>query len=175
MPNWNHNTIICKADLRSYIINGNEVDFNILVPEPRTKEECLAEYGEEYILKGNEGIQKLEDREWFNWYDWHVAFWGTKWEAINTSEYKDKDYYFIDFETAWSPPRAWLGKLASLGKPFILCQEEEGGEGSWEGFNGETDIKNFYFRDWDIEDAEDDPNYESGLPSSEVLKEFFGD
>ena len=172
MPNWNNNTIICKPDLCKYILNEDEeVDFNILVPEPETKEECLREFGEKYIDNGDKHLDHSEGREWFNWYDWRCDFWGTKWGACDTSVDKEgNDYYFITFDTAWCPPYIWLNKLSSLGKPFILYEEEEGGEGSIQCYHGQIDLQRDWKRNWNIEDSEDDPDYNNDFPDLELIK-----
>ena len=41
-------------------------------------------------------------------YHWCIDNWGTKWDA-NDTKVCDSD---INFETAWSPPEAWLKKVA---------------------------------------------------------------
>ncbi|TPL94757.1 hypothetical protein [Mesorhizobium sp. B2-3-10] len=44
-----------------------------------------------------------------NWYDWHCEKWGTKWDACELQVNEaDEDSIDVYFETAWSPPEAWL-------------------------------------------------------------------
>jgi hypothetical protein len=54
------------------------------------------------------------DDTW-DWYSWQVENWGTKWDAYETifsSNYELSDYSEITFQTAWSPPSAWLETTA---------------------------------------------------------------
>ena len=71
-----------------------------------------------------------------NWYDWAVENWGTKWNAYEVGEW---DGGFITFQTAWSPPIAFL--LNSSEKypevEFTMKFADEGG-----GFLGYNTIKN---------------------------------
>lgn len=48
-----------------------------------------------------------------NWYDWNVKEWGTKWDAYGVVEEDNhKTSWQLLFMTAWSPPIAWLEKVA---------------------------------------------------------------
>ena len=47
-----------------------------------------------------------------NWYDWHIANWGTKWDCY--SHRGEGDEGFIIFETAWSTPIRALLELSSM-------------------------------------------------------------
>lgn len=76
-------------------------DFNKLIPEPTTKEECIEKYGERYIDNGDKHLQHTVHDEWFNWYDWHCVYWGTKWNACDTYIIDDNTIYF---DTAWAEP-----------------------------------------------------------------------
>ena len=47
----------------------------------------------------------------FNWNVWQTENWGTKWDAGDTtfvSNELEDDFAEINFETAWTPPEAWL-------------------------------------------------------------------
>lgn len=60
--------------------------------------------------------------------EWHNTFWGTKWDAINVECIKEKEEMTYYFETAWSPPCAWLEVVASKysGLQFTLEYSESG-------------------------------------------------
>lgn len=175
MPNWNMNTIICKPNLVKNIINGDgEVDFNILIPEPKTKEECIAEYGNKYIDNGDKHLDHRDGKDWFDWYNWHCHFWGTKWNACDTYTQDEWGYKYINFSTAWGPPDMWVQKLASLGQPFIFYQENEEDSGNYEGFNGKTSMEWAWNRNWEVA-PEDDKNFDNSFPDKEELDEFFGE
>jgi hypothetical protein len=46
-----------------------------------------------------------------NWYDWHLANWGTKWNAYD--QYSDEGSEVISFNTAWSTPEDAMIALSS--------------------------------------------------------------
>lgn len=184
MPNYVTNTIICRKDLLAKMLDGEgNIDFNILIPEPETEEKCRADYGAEYLDSVDENgrsvnsLDHSEGKPWFNWYKWHCDFWGTKWGGFDTAQREENGYTILTFDTAWSPPMPWIEKLASLGKPFIFYWEEEQGFGESMSFNGATTIGS----SWDIPEYDEngDPIYDDEedreLPSSDTLKDFFGD
>jgi len=93
MPNHIENILILNTnfvDLEKIV--GNNFSFNHVVPE---------------LLEEN-----------FDWYSWRCRFWGTKWDAYEVEEEQkevnDKGDLIVQyrFNTAWSPPDAWLGAVA---------------------------------------------------------------
>ena len=44
------------------------IDFNKIIPEPKTEAECP----DRYKMNKDSHAAELEDRPWFNWYDWHI-------------------------------------------------------------------------------------------------------
>lgn len=121
MPNWAYNLIKFNSeeDLLKAIKRFNpkctatkvselreeDFSFKFIVPPPKTKEECIEKYGEEYIdSKDADGnsvnhLSHTDNDEWFNWYTWQCSFWGTKWDCGEVN-YWGSDLYF---HTAWSP------------------------------------------------------------------------
>jgi len=124
MPNWCENSIKIHATtpnelvkfVRKYFLkrggnNGSlELDFNRIIHEPRSINECPSQY----INNGNNHIQILKGKDWFNWYDWRCAYWGTKWNADSDGVYFSIDSIdeilthnisdlYISCSTAWSP------------------------------------------------------------------------
>lgn len=76
-------------EIKDAVFNKDgEVDFSILIPNPKT---------EEYEKSG--------------WYDWNRTNWGTKWNAYDTS--KGAADNVIEFESAWSTPQHWLQALCN--------------------------------------------------------------
>lgn len=48
-----------------------------------------------------------------NWYTYNINNWGTKWNAYDVSDIKKiNDGLQYKFDTAWSPPSAWLEKTS---------------------------------------------------------------
>ena len=107
MPNWTYNVvkmngIAKKSELFSVDSNGNKYfDFNNIVPEPKDEAECRQKYGEEYIDHGDSHLCHTEEDKWFNWYHWHIKFWGTKWNCCDTEIDDDNS---VSFMTAWAEP-----------------------------------------------------------------------
>jgi len=111
MPNYCENRLIVRGstkDLIKFIQQYDYCDLNKIIPEPLTIEECPKQYR----------LAEDKERPWFNWYDWHVAFWGTKWntfdlqgptiEEIEESECTEIEIWF---GTAWSPCENPIKKL----------------------------------------------------------------
>ena len=143
------------------------VDFETIIPSPKTIEECPKEYILGEGLKGKNGLQihPEDKRPWFNWYDWHCDFWGCKWNACETNVEKENEYYYITFITAWKEPYYWIDKLAKLSKPFIFYWEEEHRYGQLVGYNGKIDIEKV----WNKNEKQVD------LSNENVLNKFFGE
>ena len=113
MPNWceNNLTITGAEDrLRQFLTENiiqegleTTLDFNFVAPLPADQKE--------------------------NWYEWQCANWGTKWKGgIYFVEHAQPDALTINFNSAWSPPEAWVEK-ASRHYPdlhFHLLYEEPG-------------------------------------------------
>lgn len=138
MPNWCFIKLSCDdicKDERFYTIDAGGkkyLDFKKIIPEPKTAKECRKNYGEEYIDKHD--ISKMllthtKGNEWFNWYDWHIAFWGTKWDACEVDY--DDDLDIIYFQTAWSFPTPVIKKISEMlpGKNVVCEVEYEGEQG----------------------------------------------
>ena len=47
-----------------------------------------------------------------NWYDWCMKNWGTKWDIEAVLEDEGEGQLVYSFDSAWSPPVAWLVKVA---------------------------------------------------------------
>ena len=188
MPTWVHNTIIRKPELAIKILNKEgkgDVDFGVLVPEPSTKEELLAVYGEKYLDTLDENgysinsLDHSDGKAWFNWYKWSIDFWGTKWNACDCNCYKSRNngYMVITFDTAGSKPKKWIEALEKLDKPFILCWTEEQGFGACKGYNGNLNVN----REWDYYEYNEDEDEDElcddigrGLPTVEEIVKFLG-
>lgn len=114
MPNWTYNTINVRASnkqaltkfIKKYFVKdeNNELrfDFNKVIPQPKTKEECPKEY---ICDCEEEHIEDTRGGNWFNWYKWNNQNWGTKWNACDTRiDYQNDNELEFSFDTAWCCP-----------------------------------------------------------------------
>lgn len=104
MPNWVYNTIEFLGDkktvteiIKKHLVKG-EFDFDTIIPEPRKIEDCP----KHCIATPSSGITEEPGRPWFNWYNWHCEFWGTKWNACETKTNLREQK--VEFDTAWAEP-----------------------------------------------------------------------
>lgn len=132
MPNWcsnsittNNPAIIAAAEKST----GDEGRFlGELFPRPEALDGihsggCTDILGNKVKLwrdtpEGSLGLTPAEEAELIanygaaNWYDWSVQNYGTKWDTsvrrILPAENEEEGYVIILFDTAWSPPEAWL-------------------------------------------------------------------
>lgn len=144
MPNYCTNTLNVWGDseqLKEFkektMIEKNgefHFTFDILFPTPKELGEDTTPPEKREGESETDYQKRMKDRKetfgYDNWYDWRIANWGTKWDALETyySEDKYSEDLILDFETAWSPPVEWLKKV-SLKFPnlnFILYYIEEG-------------------------------------------------
>lgn len=109
------NLIACPAD-EEYAI-----DFNKIIPEPTTREECP----EDCIATPDSHIESDSERPWFNWYEWHVKYWGTKWGAYDCYTKIGKSYIQFVFSTAWSLAYPVMEKLALMGYNIEIKYADE--------------------------------------------------
>ena len=64
-----------------YIVDG-EFDFDKIIPEPKTKEECLkcGAWKDEYIIDTKSNLKE----DWFKSIKWRRWFWHSEWKGIVT-------------------------------------------------------------------------------------------
>lgn len=103
------NTITRKTEDNPFAI-----DFDKIIPEPRTIEDC----DEDCIVNKDSHVECDEDRPWFDWYNWRVRYWGTKWGAYDCVTHVGKTQIIFEFQTAWCPPIPIIQKLPLLGYDF---------------------------------------------------------
>lgn len=94
--------------------NPYAIDFDKIIPEPRTIEDC----DEDCIVNKDSHVEEVADRPWYNWYNWRVRYWGTKWGAYDCVTHVGKTQIIFEFQTAWSPPIPIIQQLALLGYDF---------------------------------------------------------
>jgi hypothetical protein len=110
MPNWCSNNLYVTGDLTRF----NEwLDhaflFDKIVPMPDELKD--SEPFNEKHPKRDEFKKKYGA---YDWYDWRVQNWGTKWDVdeANIEQHGD-EFATIVFSTAWSPPQVAIGALAA--------------------------------------------------------------
>lgn len=153
MPNHTINTVQMKGIRRKKLysfINGKKCfDFNKLVPEPMSIQCCP----EQYIDNGNRHLMHNDERSWFDWYDWHCDYWGTKWNSYNYSDNPANDDE-ISFWTAWSEPEPiWeaLSRRYPKETIYIRASYEDGLETESTWLNGSR----VTYREWETNCEED--------------------
>jgi hypothetical protein len=149
MPNWVSNTlsfianseeeyndivntlaapIVSKNAEGEFVNEPTEFSFQNIIFVPKDKyEEYFASHGYS-PEKGNYGDTT------YNWYNWNVINWGTKWDACDVELEKDpRDFTVMyRFNTPWSPPIPVLRALAEkFPNALINLQYEE--EQGWGG------------------------------------------
>jgi hypothetical protein len=143
MPNWTANTIRALGtpqDLRAFLEavkwEDTVFDFNRIIPMPEFLKHTGKGYrvidGERveswYVIDANPEAEKvrrftadeeasLEAIGHFNWYDWSIDHWGTKWNAHDPKTAESGiafGYVEIHFETAWAEPLPVLQKMCAM-------------------------------------------------------------
>ena len=66
------------------------------------------------IFLGDLGIKEREQYGKNNWYDWSIANWGTKWNALSHNRQEDADKGTLVFYTAYNAPHPILKKLSEM-------------------------------------------------------------
>lgn len=138
MPNWVYTNIEVrgKTEVVRHLVEmvssekdeegkATDFDFNKIIPQPKTYEECPPEYridSEEDAKKEHIAWDKESERNWFNWYKWNIDNWGTKWGACDTCAGKiilerpmgSTSIVNISLQTAWSPALPVYRKLQEM-------------------------------------------------------------
>ena len=132
MPNWCNNRLAVstwsKVEDEAKAIKQIEEfrDKARLIEEDGTEASSLCMNNLYPMPKELENTKSPSDKP--NWYDWRIENWGTKWDVEGCLEHYDEEYLEYTFESAWSPPTAFLEKV-SKDFPllrFVLKYEEEG-------------------------------------------------
>jgi len=106
MPNWCNNTITITGSTETIKTLWDEAKeqnglLNAMVPMPKALEDTTSPTPEDKSQPMVDGVD--------NWYDWHVKYWGTKWDIdLEGLEYKDIGDGTSSItgyaDSAWSPP-----------------------------------------------------------------------
>ena len=105
MPNY------CNCSLTLSVEDENPLAKDILLNfyNNNKKEDSLLSFSKEVPMPESEND---------NWHDWCIENWGTKWEPLSVDveeNYEDMPTPSLSysFDTAWSPPINWLGKVSA--------------------------------------------------------------
>lgn len=128
-------------DKKLFMKGHSHLSMNKMLPVPiELMDERLSTHGP----KENDKL-RAETKAQFgfeSWYDWRIANWGTKWDVEPVIEDNDT-YVNYNFESAWTPPSAFLITIAERYPllTFRLNFEEPGCdfEGDLEIVNGEIE------------------------------------
>ena len=120
IPTKDMNYVLSKI---TRVTNDGErvIDFDLIIPEPRFKRDCP----KDCIVNSKSHVQEDKDRPWFNWYNWHINYWGTKWNAYDCYTHIDKDYIEFNFNTAWSFAEPIVNRLAKMGYDLDIQYADE--------------------------------------------------
>lgn len=133
MPNWVYNELTLTS---------------VSEEESRKIREELAGGEDGDVISFEKILPRPVDED--DWYNWNIANWGTKWDAVRSEIIKDEGGVLTyKFDTAWSPPVPVV-KLLSLkypSTPIKLVFEEEQGWGAVSTLlNGIINVE----KEWDI-------------------------
>jgi hypothetical protein len=159
MPNHVYNSVTIEGspeqvkDVQKFLAtptfmneSGEELIFNFakLISIPKDK------VGEYHTVHGFVKGEESGHTE-YNWYEWNVKNWGTKWNAYEVSSEIDGGSISYHFNTAWSIPEPIIHALADYarqgGITFDWHAEEEQGWGAEFAFDGKELT---LVREWDI-------------------------
>ena len=91
---------ILEALTHEYNDTERILDFNAIIPEPKTKDKCP----EDCLVNKDSHVMEVPEKPWFDWYAWHNKYWGTKWDAYDGYTKIGKTWVMCVFNTAWSAP-----------------------------------------------------------------------
>ena len=115
MPNWVFNSIYIDGEKSGELLDiltathplgeGREISFLNLIQPP---EEHWSEYD-----CGSVSFSEQKKNP-YNWYDWNIENWGTKWDACDSELDKREGGFGWKFQTAWSPPDPVIKVIINL-------------------------------------------------------------
>jgi Api92-like protein with ferredoxin domain len=90
---------------------------------------------------GRKSIEAYEQTGFYDWYDWRVENWGTKWNTYSFEiEHEGPGELQFRFDTAWDFPRPIFEKLAEMFPTLCfecVCFDEMSNFAGRGAFNGE--------------------------------------
>jgi hypothetical protein len=116
MPNWCINTLSIDGAASAITkfrewLNGEPLTLQKIRPMPQELEETTSPVPEAQADKSKELIEKYGSD---NWYDWHVKFWGTKWDIEASEDTASDNNIYYSFDSAWGPSLEATKYLSTL-------------------------------------------------------------
>lgn len=131
MPNWTHNTVTFEGRgqtlqrlAKALKSKSSVFTFNNIIPCPP------ALLNDEWQHNKEVAALNVVKYGYEGWYDWRVAKWGTKWEAVDARWHnKEGGGIIYTFDTAWSPPTDVVDEIARRYPSLTITHEfhEEAG------------------------------------------------
>jgi hypothetical protein len=98
----------------------------------------------------------------WDWYNWQINNWGTKWDAYDTvfcsNDYND-NYAELNFQTAWLPPSQWFKHTVELFPELQFelywLDEDYPNSGQFVASNGKFDAEEYYSSINNFEEAKE--------------------
>ena len=116
MPNWCFNTLSVDGAASAITkfrewLAGEPLTLQKIRPMPKELEETTAPVTSIDADKSKELIEKYGSD---NWYDWHVKYWGTKWDIEASEDDSNVDNIYYSFDSAWGPSLEATKYLSTL-------------------------------------------------------------
>lgn len=123
MANWIRTTIEAENIKNLDIFTNNIIDFNKIIPEPVSEDECPSEYL--FTEDNDEHIAQSETKPWFNWGKWRKDFWGVLYNA-DDAEIETNRNNMIVFDTKGAAPFKAIAYLSKQHPDitFTACSED---------------------------------------------------
>ena len=176
MPNWCNNYLVLEHEDPAMIERAKTAFadgklLNEFCPVPDDLHIVAGRVGDDEDQKQKDLVAQEEvnvaKHGYRNWYDYCVNEWGTKWDVGGDGMIADlleDGRLAMTFDSAWSPPLEFYGKMCDLGFSVRAYYYESGMcfAGIWEDHDDD-----FY----DLSDCRDAQEVEDTLPT--VLDEMF--
>ena len=116
MPNWCFNTLSIDGAASAITkfrewLNNEPLTLQKIRPMPQELEETTSPVPEAQADKSKELIEKYGSD---NWYDWHVKYWGTKWDIEASEDTASDNNIYYSFDSAWGPSLEATKYLSTL-------------------------------------------------------------
>jgi hypothetical protein len=175
MPNWVYNQVTVGGKL-------SEVE--------RFQQQAGRKYTRQYKHPGEEKVEMIEtdqvlsfhnflptpDDDTYDWYDWNIANWDTKWDAcrpmIGEIERHPDGYCLLEYEfdTAWGQPervfQAMVEQFPAL-EFDISYNEEQGWGGHYSGKDGVLS----HTEEWSIPESHEEKEQRNGQCHCEYMED----